>query len=291
MNILVTGAGGFVGQHVCKHLQKGHTLYRIDSVKSKGILTIDLCNVDETKEACRQIQNEAQIDGILHLASMLMSSSDIENMAIFHGNICITESVIELARNIKPKKVVNISSMAVYPAIDGIFCETSLAQTSYNTDCLYGLAKFCSENLIDFMLKGQGILTSHLRVSQILGQGMRTDRIVPMMLKELSENNIITVRGNGERVSNFIHIDQLVSIIELFLENDITGIYNVGSENISYYNLALKLIEEYGNADSRIIKIDDKSGAKFSLSVDKLSAVLRDRGVDTALVNGVKQWQ
>ncbi len=291
MNILVTGADGFVGRNVCRHLQKGHTLHRVDRTKNKDILTVDLCNMDEVNEFSRQLQKGDQIDVILHLASKVMATSDIENMEVFYDNIHITESLIELAKDIKPGKIVNISSMAVYPTMDGTFCETSQIQTSCNTDCLYGLSKFCSENLIDFMLNRHGILTAHLRISQIVGQRMRPDRIVPMMLKELSENNTITVRGNGVRVSNFIQIDKLVSLIGLFVEHDISGIYNVGGVNISYYDLAQKLIMEYGNELSRIIKVDDKPGSKFRLSVDKLSVALNLLGIDAELVKEVEHWQ
>ncbi|MDF1594263.1 MAG: NAD(P)-dependent oxidoreductase [Desulfobacterales bacterium] len=291
MNILVTGADGFVGRHACRYLQKSHTLHRVNGPKRKGILTVDLCDRDEVKEVSRLLQKGAQIDVILHLASKLVGSSDVENMEVFYDNIRITESVIKLARNIKPKKVINISSMAVYPALDGTFSETSQIQTSHNTDCLYGLSKFCSENLIDFMLNRHGILTAHLRISQIIGQGMRNDRVVPVMLKELSENNTITVRGNGERVSNFIHIDKLVSLIGLFVVQDISGIYNVGGVNISYYDLAQRLIMEHGNERSKIIKIDEKPGSKFRLSTDKLSAALKLWGIDPAIVNGLKNWK
>jgi nucleoside-diphosphate-sugar epimerase len=291
MNILVTGACGFVGQHVCRYLQKKHTLHKIDSTTSEDVLTVDLSDMDQAKDISHKIQKDVRIDVILHLASKLMGAPDIENIGVFYDNIRMVESVIALAKDIKPGKVVNISSMAVYPAIDGTFSETSQIQTSCNADCLYGLSKFCSENLIDFMLNKRGILTAHLRVSQIVGQGMRTDRVVPMMLKELSENNTITVRGNGERVSNFIHIDKLVSLIGLFVEQDISGIYNVGGVNISYYDLAQRLIMEHGNKRSRIIKIDDKPGSNFRLSVDKLSAALKLRGVDPVLVNGVEHWQ
>lgn len=284
MNVLVTGAVGFVGQHLCGYLEKKHTVQGFESS------TVDLRDVDRVKDFSHRLQTGVQIDVILHLASKLMSASDTEKMDIFYDNVRITESVIELARSIKPKKLINMSSMAVYPTVDGTFSETSQIKTSCNTDCLYGLSKFCGENLIDFMLGGLGILIAHLRVSQIIGQGMRTDRVVPVMLKELAEKNTITVLGNGERVTNFIHIDKLISILGLFVEQDFTGVYNVGSENVSYYDLALKLIQENGNERSRIVKMDGNPGAKFQLSVDKLAEALRERGLDPSLVCGVDRW-
>jgi len=102
---------------------------------------------------------------------------------------------------------------------------------------------------------------------------MRQDRLVLVMLKELKTKNTITVFGMGQRVSNFIEINKLLKKVELFLEGDNPGIYNVGGENISYADLACRLIDKYGDSHSRIIKCDKGSTAKFNLDTGKLSKV------------------
>ena len=38
----------------------------------------------------------------------------------------------------------------------------------------------------------------------------------------------------------FIEINKLVETIELFIEHEISGVYNVGDDNLSYFKLAKK---------------------------------------------------
>lgn len=93
----------------------------------------------------------------------------------------------------------------------------------------------------------------HLRVSQVYGAGMREDRIMKVMEKELKDKNTITVFGKGERISNFIDIETLVYKIKLLLNYSYSNIFNIGKENLSYKELAEKIIMKYGNEDSKIV--------------------------------------
>ena len=96
------------------------------------------------------------------------------------------------------------------------------------------------------------------------------DRIIPVMKKELERENIITVYGNGKRESNFIEVSKLVKYIEYFFHHDISGIYNLGDQNLSYYELAKLLIGQYGNEGSTIVKIQKGSKEKFNLDSSKI---------------------
>ena len=54
--------------------------------------------------------------------------------------------------------------------------------------------------------------------------------IMPVMLKELKEKNVITVFGNGEKITNFIYIDKLLSAVNFFIENNSESIFNIDDE-------------------------------------------------------------
>ena len=171
--------------------------------------------------------------------------------------------------------------MAVYPNIDGIFDEKSEIRMSENTDCFYGLAKFCSENIFDSFLRELNMVISHLRISQIYGDGMYENRIIPVMKEELRTENRITLFANGERVSNFINIKKLMEIIDFFVSKDIAGIYNVGDEQLSYLQLAQKIIVENGNSKSVIVKKEEAKkeksfASKFYLNIEKLTKILKN---------------
>lgn len=281
MKILVTGANGFIGKHLCDFLEENsHKVFKVMR-KNKNVLSntfeTDLGDKNSVEELIKNLQGQ-KIDIVIHLASKLASAnqSEEEQVQMLLDNIAITKNMVTLAKELKPQKLINFSSMAVYPNIDGDFDEKSQINMSSNTDCMYGLAKFCSENIFDYMLKD--IAVTHLRVSQVYGDGMYRDRIMPIMMQELQEKNTITVFGNGERESNFINVNKLLEFLNYFIKKDVYGIYNVGDEPLSYLQLAQKIIDKNGNKDSVIIKKAEGSKSKFYLNTDKLTKMIKKEG-------------
>ncbi len=264
MNVLITGANGFSGKNLSEYLKsKGYNIIRLTRKEA------DLQNFQEVKEFASKIQE--QINTVIHTAFKTASPNQTKEQQIqtFNENILITKNTIELASMLHIEKFINFSSMSVYPSTDGCFNENSIIKTSENTDCMYGLAKFCAENMFDLYLKNTKII--HLRIAQIFSENMREDRIIPVMKRELSENNKITVYGNGERSSCFISVLKLCEIINFFLQKNLTGIYNTGEFNITYYDLAKKIINKYGNENSEIIKEEKGSKSKFRMDFSKLA--------------------
>jgi nucleoside-diphosphate-sugar epimerase len=282
MNILVTGAGGFIGRHLCKHLSKHHNIIGVYNKKQHvdGCHRHIVCDLTNKEQTLADIAENVSIkvDIIAHLASELVDVRTAEQMDVFYKNMKISETVAALAENLRPAKLINFSTMAVYPNVDGIYSEDSKVWCADNSDCLYGLSKFCAENIFSFMLKKSDIKVTHLRFGQVYGDGMRNDRIMPIMQKELKETNKITVYGNGERVSNFISIQKLLEIINLFLEKDTEGIFNIGDEQISYLEMATTIIEKNGNALSCVMLKERGAKSKFYLDTTKLKGLLSGKG-------------
>ena len=276
MKILLTGAGGFIGSKLYDRLSKKHKVISIFS-SSNSVSDYNCYSLDLTKkkriEKIGNVLSIKKIDAIIHLASKVASSDKIEDLTLLKENIAISENLVFLAKKIKPKVLINFSSMAVYPNISGLFSEKSLPAPQKNPDCIYGLSKYCSEVVIGYLLKNENIRILHLRISQVHGNGMRSDRIIPVMLKELKENNRITVYGNGERTSNFINVDKLAKEIEFFLQEDKSGVYNIGDQNISYSELAQQLIDQYGDKISIINKEPKGNKEKFMLDISKLRSI------------------
>lgn len=282
-NIMITGASGFIGKHLSKSLEDTYNIFSLDSRPNTSLnsninnyVVFDLTDKARVSSYFNEFKKDHKIDIIIHLAFKLVSSGDSDNTDILFQNIKITESIVGMAKILKPKKIINFSSIAVYPNKNGTYSELSEIKPSVNVECLYGLSKFCSENILDFKLQNENILISHLRVAQVYGDGMRDDRIIPIMLAELREKNTITVFGQGERVSNFIRVDKLLNVIDIFLTKDLRGIYNIGNESLSYLDLAKKLLNEYGNKESKIIREKKGSRAKFYLDTSKIDKKMNE---------------
>jgi len=280
MNILVIGASGFIGRNICEKIGIDNNIIAISRSSKiiKGAATVINCDLLQKESAIKKIKNSIQQEElfIINLASELASNETKNNIDVLINNIKITETVAEIVKNIGAKRLINISSMAVYPNIDGIFSEESATWMASNEDCLYGLSKFCSENILSFFLRDEDVSVAHLRVAQVYGYGMRQDRIMPMMKKELAETRKITIFGNGDRVSCFISIEKLCEKVAFMLANKEVGIFNVGEQNMSFLEVAnLVLNQSFTSTDDIVIK-NGNYNPKFFLDYSKYDLLVGD---------------
>jgi len=280
MKVLITGHTGFIGRNISRHLaMQGHEIIGLSRSLSEE-LCFDAqvsCDLGEP-HLCESIiahKNLKGVEIVIHASSVLANNENLESFEFFYSNLRIIENTVKLCKSLQPKVMINLSTFAVYPNIDGDFSEESQTFVGHNPEGLYGLSKICGENIFDFYLS-RSTCVSHLRLGQVFGDGMRDDRIYSIFLNELKETNKISVWGNGERISNFIDIAKLLDILQLFIDNKIPGVYNVGDHNISYKDIAQIIIEEFGDNDSKIILVPEGNKSKFNLNLEKLHALRKN---------------
>ncbi|WP_452227214.1 NAD-dependent epimerase/dehydratase family protein [Lacinutrix cladophorae] len=270
MKILITGVSGFVGKNVFKHLSATHEVYGVSrtDLGYKNCQTLDFLNTLDVQ----QYFKENQFDVIVNLVSRMASVETAKDITLFTDNLKIQTNIIKALENYNKCTFINFSSSAVYPNIDGEFLEGSTIDPSFNSDCLYGLAKFNSEILFKFLFN-ENIKLVNLRVGYVHGEGMNNTRIHKVFEKELEESNTISVYGNGERIIPQISITSLVNTVSSFIESSIEGVYNVADENISVYDIAKNIIKIKGNSSSEIIRVDKGNTTKFQLNLDKINSI------------------
>ena len=280
MNILITGSNGFIGNKIKESLSNNHNLIFIQrsqsSKFSENDFFIDLTDLDALKgELDHGKLGNCKIDTIIHCAALLADGSNNHSLDLFNNNNKITESVILLTNFFKPKKLINFSTIGVYPNKDGNYNENSEVDPSENSECLYSLSKFCSEVLFKFFLSTTKVI--NLRLAQTIGEGMRSDRMFSIYLDELQKHNKISVWGNGERESNFIQVEELLKKIDFILNNDsISGTFNIGQKNISYLELASLVIEMYGDLNSKIILLEKGIKSKIKIECSKFDKLYKN---------------
>ncbi len=283
MNILITGATGFIGQALTAHLKQKHVVMPMSSRSRKPHqgLVCDLGSLRSTQATAAALKGK-KVDAIIHLASVVCTPQNRTQVKLLDNNNAISSNFVALAQALDPRLLLHASSMAVYPNQDGVYKENGIIDPSGNGDGLYGLAKFNAEMFLNFFLSPQMKLM-HLRLTQVYGPGMRQDRIFTSMVKELRQKNTITVFGNGERVTNFIHIRDVIATIDGMLNGPRSGIYNVGAfKHMTLEQWAKKIIRQYGNARSRVIKFDKGSRVKQRIDTRLLNKIfgLKNQTVD-----------
>lgn len=279
-NLLITGANGFVGSHLMDKLDGHYKLYGTSRTGKNDLMELDLVNDDSVKKFINTAK-KLDIKYVVHTASQLVNSemSVNDQLHVFEANIKIAFNLSTIIKQLGIPVLINCSSMAVYPNINGEFSEDSLVNPAMNSEFFYGLSKYCSEMIFDNLLHTTCRIV-HLRISQIYGEGMRSDRIISIMRQDLTKYNSIEVYGNGERISNFINVNSVCDAIgQMLAWNDARGIYNLGEENISYLSLAERIKKLYGDKDSSISLTEKGSKSKFILKTDKIEK-LRKRHLE-----------
>lgn len=275
--ILITGASGFVGKHLASKLKNEFELTLTTRKCIDGISLLDLSS-DASVETFIANNENNQFDAVVHLAAQLINinMNQKEQQTVFETNNKMSFNIAKLVEKLSIPVLINFSSLAVYPNIDGEYDENSNIQPSTNSECLYGLSKVCSENILDFLLKDKCRIV-HIRAAQIYGEGSREDRIFSIMKNSILSKNCIEVYGNGLRTSSFVSVDSICNTVSNMINwEDAYGIYNVADENFSYLELAKRIKKQYGNKTTEIKLINKGSKARFTLSTQKLRE-LEDR--------------
>jgi nucleoside-diphosphate-sugar epimerase len=284
MRIILTGSNGFLGSSLFKLLDRDHEIIHINRAKiknSRGIcIDLDLANEQLVDQAI-SLGNIPNADVLINLASRTANSVNQNDLSVLFDNVSIAKTVSSIALQSKVDKLINISSMSVYPNVDGEYTEESRIDPSKNSDCLYGLSKFSMEVLFDFFLKQENIIVSHLRVAMLDGEGLRPDRLMAVMEREMHEKNSITIFGNGERLINFISVKRASEIIKLFVLGHYKGVFNLGDECMSIESIAKRITSNKKNVN--IIKFNNGNKNKFKLNFEKLKAEVMDKNINCNL--------
>jgi len=271
--VLLTGANGFIGRHLHPALAEAYRVVRVVRPGKAGeegddCLGADLSDPNMVGELISSLPVK-EYKAIVHLAAVLCRPGDWDNQVYLDVNNTITGNMVRIAKAVSCETFVNFSSLAVYPNETGLYDEDSKVDMSGNTECLYGLAKFNSEIIFRYFLK-DAMEVVNLRVTQVFGPGMQEDRLLGILLKELREKNRITLFGNGERVSNFLYVGDLVQALLAVLRKPVSGTYNLGNEkNRSYLDLAKDVLAAVGKEDSRIVLQERGIRAKAEIDTSR----------------------
>lgn len=249
MKILVTGAAGFIGFHLCNSLlKKGYDVVGLDNIndyydvrlkfarlkelginrddaeifskltknESNGFKFIRL-NLEDRKELPKLFQAQ-KFDVVCNLAAQAGVRYSIENPeAYIDSNVVGYLNILECCRNNNIKHLLYASSSSVY----GKNRKTPFAVTD-NVDfpiSLYAATKKSNELMAYTYSHLYKIPSTGLRFFTVYGPWGRPDMAPILFADAISNNRPIKVFNNGNMSRDFTYIDDIINGIEILLSN------------------------------------------------------------------------
>ncbi|MDB5273216.1 MAG: NAD(P)-dependent oxidoreductase [Chitinophagaceae bacterium] len=211
-SILITGASGFIGNHLVNEaLQKKFRVYalvRKSSVISNlssevNILKGDVRNYEDLVQVIRSLKaNNVSIDYIIHAAALTKANSAKELFAVnYTGTRNLYEALEQ--ENYIPKKLVFISSLA---ACGPVKLDEKVEKECRNPVTNYGKSKLQAE---EYVLTNERIPSVIIRPTAVYGPGERDLLTVFKMVNKRLNPEL----GFHRQQLTFIYVKDLVELI------------------------------------------------------------------------------
>jgi len=254
MKLLITGAAGQIGSGLSKRLvMKDHDLVLVDNLRNghSSNLRVD----DEyvapfyyldilTPQFCELC--DGNYDAIIHLAAITSlpdcESNPLETLLI---NVAGTAAVFEFARRNNVPHIIFASTSAVYENTDA---EVFTEDLEINPRLYYSLSKKMAEELIQSYKENYGIKCTTLRFFNVFGPDGDHTRpnppLINFLVREFKKGIAPELSGDGEQVRDFIHVEDVVAMIELCLEQKPNDVFNVCTGQVISVNQIGKWVSE-----------------------------------------------
>ena len=260
MNIILTGAAGFIGFHTTLALlKKKINVYGIDDLNpyydvrlKKDRLAI-LKKYENFHFLKKKIEDKRihsffkkkDIDVIINLAAQAGVRHSLKNPYVYvESNVLGQVNMLELAKNVEAKKFIYASSSSVYGGNKKM--PFSVSQRVDNPISLYAATKKSSELVAECYSHLFNIKCIGLRFFTVYGPWGRPDMATFIFTKNILEGKTIQIFNYGKMERDFTYIDDIVQGILGALKKNISNhkVYNLGNSNPEVLLEFVELIEK-----------------------------------------------
>src|SRR5690554_1820434 len=250
MKILVTGAAGFIGYHLCKKmLAEGYQVVGLDNINDYYDINLKYSRLEdlgidrhqitenkltestlysgafsfiklnlEDKEHLPKLFEQYRFDCVINLAAQAGVRYSLENpMAYVDSNIVGFVNILEACRHYKVSKLLYASSSSVYG--NSVEVPFSTTQSVDNPISLYAATKKSNELMAYTYSHLYDIQTIGLRFFTVYGPWGRPDMAMFLFTDAILNNRPIKVFNNGDLSRDFTYIDDIIQGINLIVKD------------------------------------------------------------------------
>jgi len=254
--VVVTGAAGFIGSHLCDRLlAEGHQVVGIDSFSDYYERERKKRNIEEARshENFSLVELD-MVDGdvaralrgagvVFHLAGQpgVRPSWGDHFDRYVHDNIAATQRLLEAVRESPVKRLVFASSSSVYGDAEMFPTKETALPRPVSP---YGMTKLAAEHLVFVYTRNFGIPATSLRYFTVYGPRQRPDMAFDRFMEALVDHDEIEIYGDGEQTREFTYVSDAVDGTVKAASADVVGqVINLGGGSRVSVNRVLDTLE------------------------------------------------
>lgn len=235
MNVLITGASGFLGRHLARHYaQNGHAVTGC----GRGGWTANECARWGVAEWHAGSLTLALLGGIRPVPDLIVhcagGASVIRSVQAPHGDfedtVVGSAALLEHARLHWPAaRIIYPSSPAVQGAHDNSPISTRAAKNPVSP---YGFHKMMAEDLCDSYRLNFGLAITIIRFFSVYGAGLRKQLLWDASLKLTAGAPSAEFWGDGQETRDWVHVSDAVALVAAVADADhraLPAVMNCGS--------------------------------------------------------------
>lgn len=281
--ILITGAAGFLGSHLCdRFIAEDYDVIGMDN-----LITGDLQNIAHLfklenfdfyhHDVSKFVHIPGHLDYILHFAS---PASPVDYLKIPIQTLKVgslgTHNLLGLARA-KQARILVASTSEVYgdPLVSPQSEDYWGNVNPVGPRGVYDEAKRFQEAITMAYHDAHGLDTRIVRIFNTFGSRMRLNdgRAIPTFIAQAIRGEDITLFGDGSQTRSFCYIDDQIEGIYRLLHSDCIQPINIGNpDEISLLQLAQEIVELTGSSSKishKPLPVDDPKQRKPDIGLAK----------------------
>jgi nucleoside-diphosphate-sugar epimerase len=248
-NVLITGGAGFLGCHLARALlQRKYRviLYDIIPLDAKDIIKKVTYIKGDIRDNKMLVKALKDVTFVVHAAAAL--PIQLTKEAIFSVNIDGTKAVLDSALKSKVKRLVFISSTAVYGIPKHL---PEKEDAPIDPIGYYGESKIKGEHMcLEYDKKG--LQVNIIRPKTFLGPERLG--VFQLWFEAIYTNKPIFLLGKGNNPYQLLAVSDVCSAIIAALETNVHGeIFNIGAEKFETWRKDLEVVISYAKSKSKII--------------------------------------
>jgi nucleoside-diphosphate-sugar epimerase len=291
--VVVTGAAGFIGSHLCDALlARGDEVLGVDSftkyyaparkranLKAARKAGLEFMRIDLTRDELEPVVEG--VDCVYHMAGQpgVRSSwgADFESYA--RHNVVATQRLLEASLHAGSPRFVFASSSSVYGDIG--------TQPARESDRLlpvspYGLTKVACEELIDVYRRTHGVSAVSLRYFTVYGPRQRPEMAFARFIRSILAGAPLQVHGDGRQTRDFTFVADVVAATVAAADLGTEPAYNISGGASSTVFAAIEEIERLVGRRA-LIDFSPRARGDATRTGADLTATRRDLGYQPAV--------